>query len=180
MKLIVGLGNPGKEYENTRHNIGFMVLDSFLENEHWKNKFDSLYIKKDNVLFLKPQTYMNNSGIAVKKIVDFYKIIPEDILIVQDDLDLTFNTFKLKKNSSSGGHNGIKSIIACLNNDSFCRLKIGIANNKDIDTKDYVLAKFSNTNIQELNNKMNLYKEIIDNFIENDAEKTINKYNSMR
>lgn len=180
MKLIVGLGNPGKTYDNTRHNIGFMILDNFINNENWKSKFDSLYIKKDDVLFLKPQTYMNNSGFAVKKIVDFYKIKAEDILVIQDDLDLPFNTFKLKKNSSSGGHNGIKSIISCLNTDSFCRLKIGIAHDKNINTIDYVLSKFNSNDISKLSDKMNLYKEIIEYFIENDADKTISKYNSMR
>ena len=82
MKLIVGLGNPGSEYENTRHNIGFMVLNSLLQQENWKAKFDSLYVKIDDVIYLKPQTYMNNSGFAVKKVVDFYKIKPEDILII--------------------------------------------------------------------------------------------------
>lgn len=180
MKLIVGLGNPGKTYDNTRHNIGFMILDNFINNENWKSKFDSLYIKKDDVLFLKPQTYMNNSGFAVKKIVDFYKIKAEDILVIQDDLDLPFNTFKLKKNSSSGGHNGIKSIISCLNTDSFCRLKIGIAHDKNINTIDHVLSKFNSNDISKLSDKMNLYKEIIEYFIENDADKTISKYNSMR
>jgi PTH1 family peptidyl-tRNA hydrolase len=180
VKLIVGLGNPGKTYDNTRHNIGFMILDNFINNENWKSKFDSLYIKKDDVLFLKPQTYMNNSGFAVKKIVDFYKIKAEDILVIQDDLDLPFNTFKLKKNSSSGGHNGIKSIISCLNTDSFCRLKIGIAHDKNINTIDYVLSKFNSNDISKLSDKMNLYKEIIEYFIENDADKTISKYNSMR
>lgn len=180
MKLIVGLGNPGSDYENTRHNIGFMVLNSLLQQENWKAKFYSLYVKIDDVIYLKPQTYMNNSGFAVKKVVDFYKIKPENILVIQDDLDLPFNTFKLKKNSSSGGHNGIKSIIELLNTNVFCRLKIGIAHNKSMDTKDYVLSKFNYQNILDLNNKMSLYNEIIKYFIENDADKTISKYNSMR
>lgn len=180
MKLIVGLGNPGSEYENTRHNIGFMVLNSLLQQESWKAKFESLYIKIDDVIYLKPCTYMNNSGFAVKKVVDFYKIKPEDILIIQDDLDLPFTKFKLKKNSSSGGHNGIKSIIELLNTNSFCRLKIGIAHDRTIDTKNYVLAKFNFQNILEINNKMPLYHEIINYFIKNGADKTISKYNSMR
>lgn len=180
MKLIVGLGNPGKEYENTRHNIGFMVLDHYLKNEKWKEKFEGLYVKKDNVIFLKPQTYMNNSGFSVRKFVDFYKIDLEDILVIQDDLDLDFNTFKLKKNSSSGGHNGIKSIISCLNSDSFGRLKIGIAHDRSKDTKDYVLSRFSKTNIEDLLEKFDLYIEIIDYFICENMDKTMSKYNTLR
>lgn len=180
MKLIVGLGNPGKEYENTRHNIGFMVLDNYLKNEKWKEKFEGLYVKKDNVIFLKPQTYMNNSGFSVRKFVDFYKIDLEDILVIQDDLDLDFNTFKLKKNSSSGGHNGIKSIISCLNSDSFGRLKIGIAHDRSKDTKDYVLSRFSKTNIEDLLEKFDLYSEIIDYFIYENMDKTMSKYNTLR
>lgn len=180
MKLIVGLGNPGKEYENTRHNIGFMVLDYCLKNDNWKSKFDGLFVKKDDVIYLKPQTYMNNSGISVKKAADFFKIRPEDVLIIQDDLDLEFNKFKLKKNSSSGGHNGIKSIITYLNTDSFCRLKVGIAHDRSLDTKDYVLGKFSPKKVKELEENFNLYKEIIEYFISNDASSTIAKYNAKR
>ena len=180
MKLVVGLGNPGKDYENTRHNIGFMVLDSILKDVKWKEKFDGLYYKEDDVVYLKPLTYMNVSGFAVEKAANFFKIDPEDILIIQDDLDLPFNTFKLKRNSTAGGHNGIKSIIACLGTDSFLRLKIGIAHDRSIDTKDYVLSKFSKQNLEDLNSNFKLYGEIVDYFIKNDAEKTISKYNAMR
>ena len=106
MKLVVGLGNPGKEYEYTRHNIGFMVLDYYVDNNDWKKKFDAEYqiltIENEKVLFLKPLTYMNNSGISVRKVVDYYDIKIEDILVIQDDLDLEFGVCKLKKKSSSG------------------------------------------------------------------------------
>ena len=180
MKLVVGLGNPGKDYENTRHNIGFMVLDSILKDVKWKEKFDGLYYKEDDVVYLKPLTYMNVSGFAVEKAANFFKIDPEDILIIQDDLDLPFNDFKLKRNSTAGGHNGIKSIIACLGTDSFLRLKIGIAHDRSIDTKDYVLSKFSKQNIEDLSKNFKLYGEIVEYFIKNDAEKTISKYNAMR
>ena len=118
MKLVVGLGNPGKEYENTRHNIGFMILDSFIENFSLENKFQAMVkkvkIENEDVLFVKPITYMNLSGNAVIKIVNYYHIDKKDILVLQDDLDLDFGSFKLKNNSSSGGHNGIKSIIRSL------------------------------------------------------------------
>ena len=115
MKLIVGLGNPGREYKNTRHNVGFMALDYYLGKVNWKIKmeanFYSTQINDEQVIFIKPLTYMNLSGIAVKKVVDFYNIDVKDILVIQDDLDIDFGNFKVKKNSSSGGHNGISKII---------------------------------------------------------------------
>lgn len=180
MKLVVGLGNPGKDYENTRHNIGFMLLEHINQQENWKSKFDGLYVKLDDVIYLKPQTYMNNSGFCVKKFVDFFKIEPEDVLVIQDDLDLKFNDFKLKRNSSAGGHNGVKSIIELLNTNTFGRLKIGIAHDRSIDTKDYVLSRFSRENINEFYNKIELYEEIVEYFINYDIDKTITKYNAIR
>lgn len=182
MKLVVGLGNPGKEYENTRHNVGFMIMDRYIENSGWKSKFDGLYqivsIEGEKVLFLKPQTFMNNSGISVKKAMNFYNILPQDILVIHDDMDLAFQTYKLKTNSSSGGHNGIKSIISALQSEAFCRLKIGISHDKTIDTIHYVLGKFSKTELDFLDSKMTLYKEIIDSFVLNGFDKTVNRYNS--
>ena len=136
MKLIVGLGNPGKEYENTRHNIGFMVIDHFATGDHWKSKWNALYMEKnmngEKIILVKPQTYMNLSGNAIIEFVNFYKINLEDILVIQDDLDLSIGTYRLKINSSAGGHNGIKSIINLLGSNHFARLKIGISNNKEI------------------------------------------------
>ena len=147
MKLIVGLGNPGKEYENTRHNIGFMVLDDYLGNVKWSNKFNALYyesfIGTEKVIFLKPLTYMNNSGNAVGEFVRYYNFDMKDILIIQDDLDEEIGLYKLKVNSSSGGHNGIKSIISSLGTQSFPRLKVGIGSVKKDEVIDYVLGKFS-------------------------------------
>ena len=147
MKLVVGLGNPGREYKNTRHNIGFMVLDYYLGKVAWKNKMESNFysttINNEEVIFIKPLTYMNLSGMAVSKVVKFYKIKMEDILIIQDDLDLKIGTYKIKKNSSSGGHNGIKSIISELNSEEFGRLKIGIDKNATIPVDKYVLSSFT-------------------------------------
>ena len=149
MKLIVGLGNPGLEYENTRHNIGFYYLDLYINklNLVYKQKFNGLYIKtkinNEDIIFLKPQTFMNLSGECVIKFVNYFKIKLEDILVIHDDLDLEIGRIKLKENGSSGGHNGIKNIILNLNTENFKRLKIGISKNKLFDTKDYVLGKFT-------------------------------------
>lgn len=182
MKLIVGLGNPGKEYDNTRHNIGFMVVDKYLNNNDWKKKFDGLYqiinISGEKVMFLKPQTYMNLSGSSVQKAAKFYDININDILVIHDDMDLSFDNYKLKINSSSGGHNGIKSIISSLSSESFCRLKIGISHDKNGDTINYVLGKFSKEELEHINNKMETYFDIIESFVKEGLEKTMNRYNT--
>ena len=180
MKLIVGLGNPGKEYENTRHNVGFIIIDNYLKDEKWKTSSDAMEIitnvAGEKVCFLKPLTYMNLSGHAVSRIANFYKISSNDILIIHDDLDIPPLTYRLKTNSSSGGHNGIKSIIECLGTKEFNHLKVGIGKNTTQDTKKFVLSKLSNEEIDFL--KSDIYKEIIDYFIKNGIEKTMNKYNT--
>jgi len=182
MKLIVGLGNPGKEYENTRHNIGFMIIDKYLDNADWKKKFDGLYqiitIAGEKVLFLKPQTFMNLSGISVQKVMKFYDININDILVIQDDMDLSFGKYKIKINSSSGGHNGIKSIISSLNSQAFCRLKFGISHDINGDTINHVLGKFSKEDLNFMNDNYETYFEIIESFVKNGSEKTMNTYNT--
>ena len=181
MKLIVGLGNPGKEYENTSHNIGFMVLDHFANTENWKNKWQALYTEKiingEKVLLVKPTTYMNLSGNALIEFVSFYKINLEDILVIHDDLDLAVGKYRLKINSSSGGHNGIKSIIERLGNKNFARLKIGISKDKSIDTKDYVLGKFNKEELETYKKLYSTFDDIIISFITKGIDKTMNDYN---
>lgn len=182
MKLIVGLGNPDKEYEKTRHNVGFMVLDSYLNNVSWQEKFNGLYYKMniagEVVYFVKPLTYMNLSGLSVAQYVNYFNIEIEDILIIQDDLDLNFGDYKLKKNSSSGGHNGIKSIIKELGSDEFLRLKIGIRNDQKRDVIDFVLGKFSKEELDKFVEMNKIYTDIINSFIKNGIEKTMNIYNT--
>lgn len=178
MKLVVGLGNPGKEYDNTRHNIGFMLIDKYLGDVKYKDKFNGLFYEvngTEKVIFVKPQTYMNNSGECVGKFVKYYDIKMEDILVIQDDLDINVGKYKFKINSSSGGHNGIKSIISHLGNDNFFRLKIGISNTRKDDVIDFVLGKFSK---EELNNiNFDELKNSIDDFINYDYSYVMNKYN---
>ena len=184
MKLIVGLGNPGKEYENTRHNMGFMFLDKYAKEkgvEINKKKFNGLYIdfinNGEKTILLKPQTYMNLSGEAVRAFVDFYKININDILIISDDLDMPIGKIKLRPTGSSGGHNGLRNIEQHLNTQDYKRLKIGISHNKNIETKDYVLGNISKENKEVLNNLQITVNSIIDDFYTQEFEKLMAKYN---
>lgn len=184
MKLIVGIGNYGKEYENTRHNIGFKVIDSYLNGISYQEKFDGLYVKKiinnEVVYFLKPLTYVNNSGLSVRKIMDYFNIEIKDLLVIQDDLDESIGNYKLKKNSGSGGHNGIKSIINNLNSNEFLRLKIGIASEKKENVIDFVLGKFSKKEQIIIDENMKVFCDIIDSFIINGVDKTMNIFNTKK
>ena len=182
MKLIVGLGNPDKEYDKTRHNVGFMVIDNYLGSVNWSNKFNALYCEKvingEKIIFVKPLTYMNNSGNAVGECVRYFNIDNKDILVIQDDLDLNVGDYKLKMHSSSGGHNGIKSIIASLGNQDFPRLKVGIGSVKKDEVIDYVLGKFSKSELEVLNELFNTFDKIINSFINEGIDKTMNVYNT--
>ena len=186
MKLVVGLGNPGKEYEKTRHNIGFMVVDNYLSKKginsiEWKSKFNGLYyqtvINGEKVVFLKPTTYMNLSGTAVRQFVDYFKIDVSDILIISDDLDLKVGNFKLKGSGSSGGHNGLKNIDECLKTESFKRLKVGISKDNNIDTKDYVLGKITNNEYNTLEELFDNLISVIDDFFVLSFSDLMSKYN---
>ena len=184
MKLIVGLGNPGKEYENTRHNMGFMAIDKFA-NKHnvsiTKNKFDGLYeelmINSEKVILLKPQRYINLSGEVIKKYVDFYKIDINDILIISDDLDQELGKYKLKYKGSSGGHNGLKNIELHLKTNEYKRIKIGISNNKNIDTKDYVLGTFNQEDRKKIEEIIKVIIDVLDDYPKMTFENLMNKYN---
>ena len=184
MKLIVGLGNPGREYENTRHNVGFMIIDNFANNNNItidKQKFDGLFVKTNikgiDIILLKPLKYMNLSGEVVKKFVDFYKINIEDILIINDDLDMQLGKIKLKSKGSSGGHNGLKNIENHLNTQEYKRLKIGISNNKNIDTKDYVLSKFNIEDLKIIQTTIDNTINILNDFLELPFDTLMSKYN---
>jgi PTH1 family peptidyl-tRNA hydrolase len=181
MKLIIGLGNPGKEYENTRHNVGFMVLNYFPGNNDWHEKFNALYhdeiINNEKVVFIKPLTFMNLSGDAVIKYINYYNINTDDILVIQDDIDLSVGKYRLKYKSSCGGHNGMRSIINNLGTESIPRLKVGISRENKIDTKDYVLGKFNKSELEILTSNFPIYKEIIEEFIMKNIDSVMLHYN---
>ena len=184
MKLIVGLGNPGKEYDKTRHNTGFMMLDSFLEYKgislDWKKKFNGLFIQstidEEKVIFLKPQSYMNLSGGVVKKFIDYFEIDIDDLLVISDDLDLNVGNYKLKNKGSCGGHNGLKDIEKAIGTTLYKRLKIGIGNS-NIDTKDYVLSTFSKSDRELLNKEFDELNKVLDDYFKYDFDKLMALYN---
>ena len=184
MLLIVGLGNPGKEYENTRHNIGFMILDQFAKKNNVNidsKKFNGLYtevlVNNKKVILLKPQSFMNLSGEVVKKFVDYFKIDIDDVLVINDDLDIEIGKYKLKKSGSSGGHNGLKNIENHLQTNNYKRLKVGISKEKNIDTKDYVLGKFNKQELEILNSVIQTSENILTDYFEMTFDNLMNKYN---
>ena len=149
--LLVGLGNPGIKYERNRHNIGFCLIDYFtsqINSEDYIDKFNSKYtlvrLNDNKIHIIKPQTYMNRSGVSVRNCKDFFKIAPNNIIVVYDDMDLALGSLKIKSSGGSAGHNGIKSLIDEIGSNNFVRIRIGIGKPKEnIETADYVLQNFS-------------------------------------
>lgn len=184
MKLVVGLGNPGKEYENTRHNVGFQLLDIIAKKNNVsfnRNKFNGDYaeinINGEKVILLKALSFMNLSGSVVSKFVSYFKINIDDLLVIHDDLDMNLGRVKFVYDSSSGGHNGIKDIERCLGSKRYTRLKIGIANDKSIDTKDYVLGNFSSEEKKFLLDIYNELENVVEDFCSLSLERLMSKYN---
>ncbi len=184
IKALIGLGNPGKQYKNTRHNVGFMVADlvaSALKcGKKYKEKCFSHIIEciDHDLLIVKPQTYMNNSGVAVKNLLDDYRLKPDEILVVYDDLDLPLGTLRLKKKGSSGGHRGVKSIIDYIKTEDFPRLKVGIgrpANKKDV--VNYVLSPFTKEEKFILDKVLSSATECILNVLKYGVDKAISQCN---
>lgn len=158
MKCIVGLGNPGREYEHTRHNAGFMAVD-FLRDELNFPEFESSkhfgvvsegMLRGERVFLLKPATYMNVSGKSVASLLSFYKLAPSDLLVISDDIDQDFGKIRYREKGSSGGQNGIKSIIESIGTEEFARIKIGIGRDSRYAVSDWVLSRFTKEEIGEL------------------------------
>lgn len=184
--LIVGLGNPGKNYEFTRHNAGFLTLDhiaSELDTEITNLKNNALVadvvIDGHRCLLVKPQTFMNNSGTAVRDIAKFYKIPPEKIIVIFDDISLPCGKLRIRRKGTDGGHNGIKSIIYHLNSDLFPRIKIGIGAkpNPEYDLADWVLSKFGKDDMEQLKAAITKATEVLPFILDGDIDKAMNKAN---
>lgn len=183
MYAIIGLGNPGKEYENTRHNMGFKTLDVLAqktETKIEKIKFRSLIgetkIANEKVLLVKPQTYMNNSGIAVREVAEYYKIEEENILVIYDDADLEEGTIRIRPFGSSGTHNGMKSVIYQLCSDRFPRIRIGIGKSQG-DMINYVTGNISREKIDAFSEAWEKAADAAICYIEYGINKAMNLYN---
>lgn len=183
MKIIVGLGNPGKEYVNTRHNIGYMFVDevaksfgfSFTLDKAKRAEIAQGTIKGVRVVLVKPITYMNLSGESLRLVMDYYKVEVEDVIVIHDDLDLPTGKIRIRANGSSGGHNGLKSIISNIKTQEFKRIKIGI--DKKGDIIDYVLGKFSKVELSEMEIILNKAPNIIEDYLTDSFINLMSKYN---
>ena len=184
MKLIVGLGNPGENYDLTRHNVGFMAVDNILSKlklELNSTNFNGQYVKfkymQEDWIIAKPLTYMNLSGSFIQKIMHYYKININDLCVISDDLDLSVGTFKFKTTGSSGGHNGLKDIINCLQSEDFKRFKIGIGKDRNMQTSDYVLQKIPKIEKEKIDEVINKITDMLIELMQNKPLSIlINKY----
>lgn len=187
MKLIVGLGNPGSKYERTRHNIGFRTIDLLaqrhgakMKNIKFKGLYEKLKILGEDVVLLKPHTYMNDSGISVKEAADFFKIPSKDIVVVYDDIDIPFGTLRIKGKGSSGSHNGMKSIIYHVQKDDFPRVRLSIGQRPSyMDLAAYVLQDFSNEEEKIVEKEIEAGADAIEEIISKDVNSAMNKFNGM-
>ncbi|MDZ7671606.1 MAG: aminoacyl-tRNA hydrolase [Halanaerobiales bacterium] len=184
MKLIVGLGNPGKKYAKTRHNVGFMAIKELSDKFKIRNidKDCEALIAKGNVenkkvLLAQPLTYMNNSGRAVKKLADKYNIEFDDIIVIYDDLDLPAGKLRIKEKGSSGGHKGLQSIMDNFNTNQLKRIRIGIGRPIDFEVTDYVLQKFDKEQKKEINKILSSIDKAIKEILNNDVSSAMNKFN---
>lgn len=185
--LVVGLGNPGAKYETTRHNAGFLCIEKLEDNLGFKAKklkFHALIgdskIAGKKVLFMKPQTMMNNSGVAVGECAKFYKIPPENIIVIFDDISLEPGKLRIKRKGSAGGHNGIKSLIAHLGTENFPRIKLGVGKkpHPDYDLADWVLGNFPKNDIPLVRDAINEACDALEYMIKGDIDGAMSRYNS--
>lgn len=173
MKLIIGLGNPGEAYANTRHNVGFMTLDKLAEKHNlnfwletkFKGMLASITLNGNKALLLKPMTYMNLSGESAVRVMQYYKIPAEDILVISDDLDSRLGRVRIREKGSAGGHNGHKNIAALLKTEEYKRIKIGIDRSSQIPVVDWVLKKFTEEEILRLSPSLDKAVSAVEDFI---------------
>ncbi|PID60689.1 MAG: aminoacyl-tRNA hydrolase [Ignavibacteriae bacterium] len=185
MKVIIGIGNPGSKYINTRHNVGFQILDSFCEKHSLKfrptkSNFWSVESNFNTFHFflVKPATYVNNSGIAIKEILENIEPEISNYLIIYDDINLEAGKIRIRKSGGDGGHNGLKSIIYHLNHNNFARLRIGIGNPKNIDLADFVLSEPTEEEAKLINSNTNLIIDLLEEFILGGTDKMLNFYSN--
>lgn len=184
--IVVGLGNPGDKYENTRHNAGFLVVDELarrgrfaVQKAKHKALTNTAVIGGQGVLVMKPTTYMNLSGEAVGDAARFYKIPADHVLVISDDTDLPVGKLRIRKNGSAGGHNGLKSIIQHLGTDQFPRLKVGVGSkpHPDYDMADWVLGKLQGEDKKTMDEAVKRAADAIECLLKDGADKAMNKFN---
>jgi len=188
MYLIVGLGNPENDYSKTRHNMGFNVINKLSKEmniEVNKNKFNSLFgsgiYNGEKVILLKPQTFMNNSGDAVSEIINFYKISPDELIVIYDDIDIEPGLIRIRRNGSSGTHNGMRSIVSCINTEDFCRIRVGIGKpQENIDMISYVIGFVPEDEIKRLDEGAEKAKDAVLELLKNGIDSAMNKYNKKK
>ena len=179
---MIGLGNPGAEYEGTRHNLGFMVVDRVaklkkMEFKPGKGKYWESKDKRGTLLLIKPTTSMNDSGLAVKEVKERYGFPSSDMMVIYDDLDLPFGSVRVRERGSAGGHHGMESVIYHLNTDDFPRIRLGIDDENRSDDVDFVLSRFQDTQLDEVEKTVNYATEGALEFIYNSINMSMNKYN---
>ncbi len=187
VKMIVGMGNPGSKYEKTKHNIGFMAIDNIVKNldvtftddKNFKAQIGSTFINHEKVYFVKPTTFMNNSGIAVKALLTYYNIDITDLIVIYDDLDMEVSKLRLRSKGSAGGHNGIKSIIAHIGTQEFNRIKVGIGRPlKGMTVISHVMGQFNTEDNIAISLTLDRVVNAVKFYLqENDFEKTMQKFN---
>lgn len=185
MKIIIGLGNPGKQYEQTRHNAGFMVIDRLssqlgipLDQSKFKGLYGIGFYKGEKVLLLKPLTYMNLSGESIRAVINYYQIELENMLVIYDDLDLPVGKIRLRQKGSAGGHNGIKSTIAQLGTQEFNRIRIGIDRpQQGMNIPDYVLGKFREQEQASITEAVNKSADACAAWLEKPFVQVMNEFN---
>ena len=184
MYLIVGLGNPGREYEKTRHNVGFVAIDYLasqiginISKIKFKGVFGEGYIGGEKCILLKPQTYMNLSGESVRDCAEFYKIPPENIIVLYDDINLEPGKVRIRPSGSAGGHNGMKNIIYLLNSDEFPRVRFGVGAPSH-DLSNHVLGHFSEEDGVSVTNAIKKIEDIISTIIKKDISEAMSKFNN--
>lgn len=186
MFLIVGLGNPGREYEDTRHNIGFKVVDNIakeynieINRQKFKGTYGEGFIEGKKVILLKPNTYMNLSGESVREVVDFYNLDNDEVLVIYDDISLDVGKLRIREKGSAGGHNGIKSIIAHLGSDVFSRIKVGVGQ-PDSDLVKHVLGRFTKEEMVVLSESIEASTKATAEIIKNDVKTAMNQFNGFK
>mgnify|MGYP003593607736 CR=1 FL=1 len=186
MFLIVGLGNPGKEYEDTRHNIGFKVVDNIakeynieINRQKFKGAYGEGFINGKKVMLLKPTTYMNLSGESVREVLDFYNLESNEILVIYDDISLDVGRLRIREKGSAGGHNGIKSIIAHVGNDIFPRIKVGVGQ-PNLNLVKHVLGRFTKEEMTILDESIEAATKAAAEIIKGDIKTAMNQFNGFK